>query len=213
MRKSFNPKAFLSRAGHGTKVAEYGDKEVIFRQGSPASVVLYIQRGKVKLTVSSHEGKEAVVAMLASGDFLGEGCLAGQDTRVATAIAIGDCAVLEIARETMTQILHKEPALSELFLKHLLTRNMRIQEDLIDQLFNSSEKRLARTLLLLSRFGKSESSEAIVPKITHETLAEMVGTTRARITFFMNKFRKLGLIEYNGEVRVRSSLLHVVLHD
>jgi len=213
VRKSFNPQVFLSRASHGTKVTKYGDKEVIFAQGSPASVVLYIQRGKVKLTVTSHEGKEAVVAMLASGDFLGEGCLAGQDTRVATAIAMGDCAVLEITRDTMTQILHKEPALSELFLKHLLTRNMRIQEDLIDQLFNSSEKRLARTLLLLSRFGKSESSEAIVPKITHETLAEMVGTTRARITFFMNKFRKLGLIEYNGEVRVRSSLLHVVLHD
>lgn len=212
-KKSFNPQVFLSRTGHGKKVLEYRDGQVIFAQGYPGNAILYIQRGKVKLTVVSHQGKEAVVAMLGAGDFLGEGCLAGQDIRVATATAMGDCAVLEIGRDTMTQILHREPALSELFLKYLLTRNIRVTEDLVDQLFNSSEKRLARVLLLLSRFGKSESPEAIVPKITHETLAEMVGTTRARITFFMNKFRKLGLIEYNGEVRVRSSLLHLVLHD
>lgn len=213
MQKPFNPQVFLSRTGQGKRILEYSNEQIIFTQGNPARAVFYIQRGKVKLTVISHQGKEAVVAVLNAGDFLGEGCLAGQDIRVATATAMGDCAVLEITRETMTQILHREPALSELFLKHLLTRNIRVTEDLVDQLFNSSEKRLARVLLLLSRFGKTESSEAIVPKITHETLAEMVGTTRARITFFMNKFRKLGLIDYNGEVRVRSSLLHLVLHD
>jgi len=213
VRKSFNPQVFLSRTGRGKKISEYRNGEVIFAQGNPGNAIFYIQSGKVKLAVVSHQGKEAVVALLGAGDFLGEGCLAGQDVRVATATALNDCTILEITQDTMTQILHQEPALSELFLKHLLTRNIRVTEDLVDQLFNSSEKRLARVLLLLSRFGKTESSEAIVPKITHETLAEMVGTTRARITFFMNKFRKLGLIEYNGEVRVRSSLLHLVLHD
>ena len=213
VHKSFNPQAFLSRAGHGKRVLECSDEQTIFTQGNPANAVFYIQRGKVKLTVISHQGKEAVVAVLNAGDFFGEGCLAGQDIRVATATAMGYCVVLEIGQDMLRQILHREPALSELFLKHLLTRNIQVTEDLVDQLFNSSEKRLARVLLLLSRFGKTESSEAIVPKITHETLAEMVGTTRARITFFMNKFRKLGLIEYNGEVRVRSSLLHLVLHD
>jgi CRP/FNR family transcriptional regulator, cyclic AMP receptor protein len=213
VKKSFNPQVFLSRTGRGKKISEYRNGEVIFAQGYPANAILYIQRGKVNLAVVSHQGKEAVVAMLGAGDFLGEGCLAGQDVRVATATALDDSTILEITQDTMTQILHQEPALSELFLKHLLTRNIRVTEDLVDQLFNSSEKRLARVLLLLSRFGKTENSEAIVPKITHEILAEMVGTTRAGITFFMNKFRKLGLIEYNGEVRVRSSLLHLVLHD
>jgi CRP/FNR family transcriptional regulator, cyclic AMP receptor protein len=213
VHKSFNPQVFLSRTGRGKRALEYNDGQIIFAQGGPGHAVFYVQRGKVKLTVISHQGKEAVVAMLGPGDFFGEGCLVGENTRVATATAMGECAVLEIARDAMTNILRQEHAISELFLKYLLTRNIRITEDLVDQLFNSSEKRLARVLLLLSRFGKDESSDAIVPKITHETLAEMVGTTRARITFFMNKFRKLGLIDYNGEVRVHSSLLHVVLHD
>lgn len=178
-----------------------------------ADCLYYLLRGRVKLTVSSHQGKEAVAGLCGAGDFFGEGCLAGQDTRTSTAVAMGDCAVLEIARKTMSCALQQHPALASLFVRYLLMRNIQIRDDLVDQLFNSSEKRLARVLILLSRIGKSDNDEAVVPKITHETLAEIVGTTRARITFFMNKFRRQGLIDYNGELRIRSSLMRTVLRN
>ncbi len=183
------------------------------RRAVPADAVFYIEKGKVKLTVLSTRGKEAVVAILGSGDFFGEGCLAGQPLRMATATAMTECSILRLQKETMVRMLHNEPALSELFMAYLLSRNVRIEEDLVDQLFNSSEKRLARILLLLTRFGKDGQHEPVVPKISQETLAEMVGTTRSRVSFFMNKFRKLGFIEYNGGLNVHSSLLNIVLHD
>ena len=205
-------RTYLAKARGGT-TTEHRKKQVIFSQGSRADAVFYIERGKVKLTVLSARGKEAVVAILGSGDFFGEGSLAGQPLRMATAIALTDCSVLRVQRETMVRMLHNEPALSELFMTYLLSRNVRIEEDLVDQLFNSSEKRLARILLLLTRFGKDGQHETVVPKISQETLAEMVGTTRSRVSFFMNKFRKLGFVYYNGGLQVHSSLLNVVLHD
>ena len=205
-------KVYLAKVRGGT-VKEHRKNQIIFSQGSRADAVFYIEKGKVKLTVVSPRGKEAVVAILGSGDFFGEGSVAGQPLRMATATAMTDCSVLRVQRETMVQMLHSEPALSELFMTYLLSRNIRIEEDLVDHLFNSSEKRLARILLLLTRFGKDGQHEIVVPRISQETLAEMVGTTRSRVSFFMNKFRKLGFVDYNGGLQVHSSLLSVVLHD
>jgi CRP/FNR family transcriptional regulator, cyclic AMP receptor protein len=205
-------KTYLAKARGGT-TKEYRKKEVIFSQGSPADAVFYLENGKVKLTVLSTRGKEAVVAILGSGDFFGEGSLAGQPLRMATATSMTECSILRVQKETMIRMLHNEPALSELFMSYLLSRNARIEEDLVDQLFNSSEKRLARILLLLTRFGKDGQHEHVVPRISQETLADMVGTTRSRVNFFMNKFRKLGFIDYNGGLQVHSSLLGIVLHD
>jgi CRP-like cAMP-binding protein len=205
-------RTYLAKARGGT-TKEYPKKATIFTQGSPADAVLYIERGKVKVTVLSARGKEAVVAILGNGDFFGEGCLAGQPLRMATATAMTECAILRVQKATMIRMLHDEPALSELFMSFLLSRNVRIEEDLVDQLFNSSEKRLARILLLLTRFGKDGQHEPVVPRVSQETLAEMVGTTRSRVSFFMNKFRKLGFIDYNGGLQVHSSLLSIVLHD
>jgi len=205
-------RTYLAKARGGT-TKDFRKKATVFSQGSPADSVFYVEKGKVKLTVISARGKEAVVAILGSGDFFGEGCLAGQPRRMATATTMTDCSLLRLEKETMVRMLHNEPALSELFMSYLLSRNVRIEEDLVDQLFNSSEKRLARILLLLTRFGKDGQHEPVVPKISQETLAEMVGTTRSRVSFFMNKFRKLGFIEYNGGLNVHSSLLNIVLHD
>jgi CRP/FNR family transcriptional regulator, cyclic AMP receptor protein len=188
-------------------------KHTIFSQGAAADAVFYIQAGKGKLTVVSQQGKEAVVAILEPGAFVGESCLAEQTVRTATATAMEDSRLVRIDKDVMIRVLHEEPSFSELFLTHLLSRNIRIQEDLVDQLFNSSEKRLARVPLLLAHFGKESKPEVVMPKISHETLAEMVGTTRSRVSFFMNKFRKLGCIDYNGELHVHSSLLTIVLHD
>jgi CRP/FNR family cyclic AMP-dependent transcriptional regulator len=209
----FNPKLFLAKVGAGRTIAEYPKDQMVFSQGDPANAVFYIQKGKVKLTVVSHAGKEAVIAILGPGDFLGEGCLTAQSLRMATAIAISDCSIVRLERTAMIGMLHEEPAFSEMFLAYVLSRNMRIEEDLVDQLFNSSEKRLARVLLLLANFGKQGKPEPLIAKISQETLAEMIGTTRSRVSFFMNKFRKMGFIEYNGGLHVNSSLLNIVLHD
>jgi CRP-like cAMP-binding protein len=185
----------------------------IFVQGDPATSVMYVEKGAVRLSVLSHEGKEAVVAVLDSGHFFGEGCLASQSQRMATATAIGPCTILTVEKQEMTRQLHAQPAFADRFLTHMLTRNIRIEEDLIDQLFNSTEKRLARTLLLLARYGEPEASHRALPKLSQEVLAEMVGTTRSRVNFFMNKFRKLGFIDYNGDLKINNSLLSVVLRD
>jgi len=209
----FDPGTYLVKVQGGETVKEYRKKQTIFVQGSPADAVFYIEKGKVKLTVLSARGKEAVVAILGSGDFFGEGSLAGQPLRMATATSMTECSILRVNKETMIRTLHDEHAFSELFMSYLLSRNTRIEEDLVDQLFNSSEKRLARILLLLTRFGKEGQHELVVPRVSQETLAEMVGTTRSRVSFFMNKFRKLGLIDYNGGLHVHSSLLSIVLHD
>src|SRR3989440_12377533 len=209
----FDLKAYLAKARGERTNKEYRKKQIIFSQGSPADAVFYIEKGKVKLTVLSTRGKEAVVAILGSGDFFGEGSLAGQPLRIATATSMTECSILRVQKETMTRMLHNEPVLSELFMAYLLSRNARVEEDLVDQLFNSSEKRLARILLLLTRFGKDGQHEHIVPRISQETLAEMVGTTRSRVRFFMNKFRRLGFVEYNGGLQVHSSLLGGVLRD
>ena len=186
---------------------------MVFSQGDPADAIFYIQKGKVKLTVVSEHGKEAVIAILEAGDFFGEGCLAGQPLRIATAGAISECAIMRLEKSDTIRVLHDEPAFSELFLEYLLSRNIRIEEDLVDQLFNSSEKRLARLLLLLANFGKEGKPEPVIANISQETLAEMIGTTRSRVSHFMNKFRKLGFIDYNGGLKVHSSLLNIVLHD
>ena len=209
----FDPKSFLAKVGEGKTIAEYSKSQMVFSQGDPANAVFYIQKGKVKLTVVSNAGKEAVIALLGAGDFLGEGCLAGQPLRMATATAISSSSIVRLEKEAMIRVLHEEPAFSEMFLSYVLSRNMRIEEDLVDQLFNSSEKRLARVLLLLAHFGKEGKPEPVVAKISQETLAEMIGTTRSRVSFFMNKFRKMGFIEYNGGLHVNSSLLNIVLHD
>ena len=192
---------------------DYRKKQTLFTQGAPADAIFYIQKGRVKLSVVSNEGKEAVVAILGAGDFFGEGCLAGQPLRIATATAATDCSTLRLDKAATIRALHDHPEFSEMFIAHLLSRNIRIEEDLIDQLFNSSEKRLARLLLLLANFGKDGQQQLVIPKMSQETLAEMIGTTRSRVSFFMNKFRKLGFIEYNGDLEVHSSLLSVVLHD
>ena len=187
--------------------------EIVFAQGDAADSVFFIQKGKVKVTVVSEQGKEAVVAILGPGQFCGEGCLAGQPRRMATATAMTDCEIMRLEKATVIRALHDEPAFSEMFVSHLLARTIRVEEDLVDQLFNSSEKRLARALLLLANFGKEGRPEPIIAKISQETLAEMIGTTRSRVSYFMNKFRKLGFIDYNGTLEVHSPLLNVVLHD
>jgi CRP-like cAMP-binding protein len=209
----FDPKIFLAKVGEGKKVCQYRKNQIVFSQGDVADAVFYIQQGNVKLTVVSEQGKEAVVAILGPGHFFGEGCLNGHPLRVATTTTSDECLITRLEKATMIAALHKEPEFSELFMSYLLTRNSRIEEDLIDQLFNSSEKRLARLLLLLANFGKEGRPAPIVGKFSQETLAEMIGTTRARVSFFMNKFRKLGFIEYNGKLEVHNSLLNMVLHD
>jgi CRP/FNR family cyclic AMP-dependent transcriptional regulator len=210
---AFDAQTFLDSAGVSRKVAEFAKKETIFSQGDPGTTVLYIQKGGVRLSVVNEAGKEAVVAVLGPGDFFGEGCLAGQPLRIGTATAITATTALVIEKKEMSRVLHSEHEFSDRFISFMLTRNIRIEEDLVDQLFNSSEKRLARTLLLLARYGKEDKPHGVLPNISQETLAEMVGTTRPRINFFMNKFRKLGLIKYNGGLQINDSLLSVVLHE
>ena len=210
---SFDPKTFLAKANGGRSISKYRGNQVIFSQGDLADSVFYIRSGKVKITVLSEQGKEAVVAILGADEFCGEGCLAGQPRRMATATAMTDCEIMTLAKPTMVRVLHDEPAFSEFFVAHLLTRTIRVEADLVDQLFNSSEKRLARALLLLANFGKEGRPEPVIAKVSQETLAEMIGTTRSRVSHFMNKFRQLGFIKYNGTLEVHSSLLSVVLHD
>jgi CRP/FNR family transcriptional regulator, cyclic AMP receptor protein len=213
-KTTFDPKIFLAKVGEGKTISKYRKDQIVFSQGEVADAVFYIQQGKVKLTVVSEQGKEAVVAILEPGHFFGEGCLNGHPLRIATTRAVDDdCVITRLEKATMIATIHDEPEFSELFMSYLLTRNSRIEEDLIDQLFNSSEKRLARLLLLLANFGKEGKPEPIVGTFSQETLAEMIGTTRSRVSFFMNKFRKLGFIEYNGKLEVHNSLLNVVLHD
>jgi CRP/FNR family cyclic AMP-dependent transcriptional regulator len=210
---TFDPKAILARIGEGKSVATYRRKQVIFAQGDPADAVFYVQKGRVKLTVVSKQGKEAVVALLGTDDFFGEGCLAGQPLRMSTATANEDSTILRLRKKAMIRLLHTDPRFAELFTAHLLSRNIRFEEDLVDQLFNSSEKRLARVLLLLAHFGKDGKREMVIPRISQETLAGMIGTTRSRVSHFMNKFRELGFVDYNGGMLVHSSLLNVVLYD
>src|SRR6204780_2618250 len=209
----FDSGTFLATIGEGRKILSVTRKEVIFAQGDVADAIFYVQKGKVRLTVVSQAGKEATIAIVSAGNFFGEGALAGQVLRMGSAAAMTDCEILRVDKKTMISVLHREPALSEMFVAYLLARNIRYEEDLVDQLFNSSEKRLARILLLLARFGKEGVPETVIPKISQETLAEMVGTTRSRVSFFMNRFRKLGFIHYNGGLQVHSSLLNIVLHD
>jgi CRP/FNR family cyclic AMP-dependent transcriptional regulator len=210
---SFDPQAFLDTAGVSKKVSEYRRGESIFTQGDGAVSVMYIQRGGVKLSVVNGSGKEAVVAMFGPTDFFGEGCMAGQTVRMATATALAPTTLLVIDKNEMLRVLHEEHELSDRFISYMLAHNIRVEEDLVDQLFNSSEKRLARTLLLLARYGKQDQPDRALPQVSQETLAEMIGTTRSRVNFFMNKFRKLGFIEYNGRIKVNKSLLTVVLHE
>ena len=213
--QSVDWEALLGGLSGGKSVLEYGANRNIFRQGDAADSVFYLRRGQVKLSITSQQGKEAIVATLDAGDFFGEGCLAGQSLRIATAISVTDCTLMRIDKRTMTRMLHEQHDISELFVTHLLSRNIRFEGDLVDQLFNSSEKRLARILLLLSRFGKESKTETILPKINQEHLSQMVGTTRSRVSHFMNKFKKLGFIDYNnsGDLTVNNGLLSVVLHD
>jgi len=212
-KPAFDLDAFLATADGGRTIARYEKDGPVFAQAAPADAVFYIQKGKVKIAVTSDQGKEAIVAILGTGDFFGEGCLIGQPLRLAAATAMTECTIMRVDKPTMVRVIHDEPALADRFIAHLLTRNSRVEEDLVDQLFNSSEKRLARLLLLLANFGKEGRPEPITTKISQETLAEMVGTTRPRVSFFMNKFRNLGFIEYNGNLQVHPSLLSVVLHD
>jgi CRP/FNR family cyclic AMP-dependent transcriptional regulator len=210
---AFDARLFLDSAGLGRKVGKFKAKETVFGQGDPAKNVMYIQEGGVKLTVVNETGKEAVVAILGPGDFFGEGCLAGQTICMATATTVAPTTVLVIEKNEMIRALHQEHEFSDRFIAYMLARNVRVEEDLIDQLFNSSEKRLARTLLLLARYGAQDRPQKVLPKVSQEMLAEMIGTTRSRVNFFMNKFRKLGFIEYNGEIHINKSLLSVVLHE
>ena len=212
-RPSFDPKSFLAKVGEGRSIDRFGKDQIVFAQGDPADAVFYIQKGKAKVTVVSEQGKEAVVAMFGANEFFGEGCLAGQSQRIATVTAMTDSVIMRLEKAAVVDVIHREPAFSEMFIAHLLGRTIRVEADLVDQLFNSSEKRLARLLLLLANFGKEGKPEPIIAKISQETLAEMIGTTRSRVSFFMNKFRKLGLIDYNGGIHVHSSLLNVVLHE
>jgi CRP/FNR family transcriptional regulator, cyclic AMP receptor protein len=210
----FDPEVLLAKLGPGRTITQYRKKQVIFSQGDAADAVFYIQKGKVKLAVVSQQGKEAVIGIIGAGDFFGEGCLAGQLLRMATAVSMmADCSIVRLQKSAVVELLYREPRFSALFLNYVLARNIRIEEDLVDHLFNSSEKRLARVLLLLANFGKEGKQELIIPKISQETLAEIVGTTRPRVSFFMNKFRKLGFIAYNDGLEIHSSLLNVVLHD
>jgi CRP-like cAMP-binding protein len=209
----FDPKVFLAKVDGGRTISKYRKNQTVFSQGDAADSVFYIQKGKVKIAVVSEHGKEAVVAILGKDEFCGEGCLAGQPKRIASATALTECEIMRIEKGAIVRTLHDEPEFSQLFLEHLLARTIRVEEDLVDQLFNSSEKRLARALLLLANFGKEGRPEPIITKVSQETLAEMIGTTRSRVSFFMNKFRKLGFISYNGKIEVNSSLLSVVLND
>lgn len=210
---AFDPREFLAKVGAGKTILEFHKDNIVFAQGDAADTVFYIQKGRIKFVVISEQGKEAVVGILEPGQFFGEGCMNGHSMRIATATALEDCLVTSITKSAMLAALHDQPKFSELFMTYLLTRNSRIEEDLIDQLFNSSEKRLARLLLLLANFGKEGNPQPITPHISQETLAEMIGTTRSRVSFFMNKFRKLGFISYNGKIEVHSSLLNAVLYD
>jgi CRP/FNR family cyclic AMP-dependent transcriptional regulator len=212
-KQPFNVSFFLGRADGGKTMTSYRKNEKIFSQGDPADAVFYIQEGKVKVCVISEAGKEAVVALHGKGDFFGEGCLTGQPLRLATVVAMTDCSIMRFGKATMVRVLHDEPKFSEMFVSYLLARNARVEEDLVDQLFNSSEKRLARVLLLMANFGKDTKPEPVIPKISQETLAEMIGTTRSRVNLFMNKFRELGFLEYNGDMKVHGSLLNIVLND
>ncbi|MFZ0422408.1 MAG: Crp/Fnr family transcriptional regulator [Xanthobacteraceae bacterium] len=216
-RPSFDPKSFLARVGDGRSIAKYRKGQIVFSQGDPADAVFYVQKGKVKLTVVSEQGKEAVIAILGADEFFGEGCLAGQAQRISTVAVMTDAVIMRLDKAAIIGVIHQEPAFSEMFIAHLLGRSIRVEADLVDQLFNSSEKRLARMLLLLANFGKEGTPQPIIAKISQETLAEMIGTTRSRVSFFMNKFRKLGFIAYNGGIEggieVHSSLLNVVLHE
>jgi CRP-like cAMP-binding protein len=212
-RRKFDLKNFLLTIAAGRTIADIFKKQMIFAQGDSSDSVFYIHRGKVKLTVVAASGKEATIGILKEGDFFGEGCLAAQPLRMCTATAMTDCKVMRIDKKSMMEVIHREHSFSDMFVAYLLTRNIRYEEDLVDQLFNSSEKRLARILLLLANFGKDRKPEVAIPKISQETLAEMVGTTRSRVNFFMNRFRKLGFVRYNGELEVHPSLLNVVLHD
>ena len=212
-KSSFNPKLFLAKVGEGKAILKLTKNQVVFSQGDAADTVFYIQKGRIKVLVVSEQGKEAVVGMLEPGQFFGEGCLNGHPLRISTTMAMEDCLITSITKGAMLTVLHSEPKFSELFMAYLLSRNSRIEEDLIDQLFNSSEKRLARTLLLLARYGNEDGPRGVMPKIPQETLAEMIGATRSRVNFFMNRFRKMGFIKYNGGIQVNNSLLSVVLHD
>jgi CRP-like cAMP-binding protein len=211
--RKFDPQTFLSTIDGGRTIAAFPAKQTIFVQGNSSDALFYIQKGKVKLTVLAKNGKEATIGVLAEGDFFGEGCLSGRPLRLHSATAMTDCTVMRIDKKSMMEVIHRERAFSDMFVAYLLTRNIRYEEDLVDQRFNSSEKRLARVLLLLARFGKDGKPEVAIPKISQEALADMVGTTRSRVNFFMNRFRKLGFVRYNGGLEVHSSLLHVVLHD
>jgi CRP/FNR family cyclic AMP-dependent transcriptional regulator len=210
---AFDPKTFLAKANAGRTLSNYGANKEIYSQGDKTASVFYILSGKVKLTVTSEQGKEAIIAVLGSDDFFGEGCAAGETHRLSSAAALTDCTVMAITKAEFSRTIHDEPVFAEFFISHLLTRSSQIQADLVDQLFNSSEKRLARTLLLLANFGKESEPEPVLAKINQETLAEMIGTTRSRVSHFMNKFRRLGLISYNGHIEVHRSLLNMVLHE
>jgi CRP/FNR family cyclic AMP-dependent transcriptional regulator len=212
-RPAFNPKSFLAKVGEGRSIGTYHRDQTVFSQGDLADAVFYIQKGKVKVTVVSEQGKEAVVAILGTNEFFGEGCLAGQTRRIAAVAALTDSVIMRLEKAAILRVIHQEPAFSEMFIAHLLGRTIRVEADLVDQLFNSSEKRLARLLLLLANFGKEDKPEPMITKISQETLADMIGTTRSRVSFFMNKFRKLGFIHYNGGIQVHSSLLNLVLHE
>ena len=209
----FDPVKFLETAAKGRLISNYGKDDILFAQGDAADSVIYVKEGQIKLTVVSQQGKEAIVAILGPDEFLGEGCLIGQPRRLATASAMTDCVVMKVDKAELQRVLQDEPAFSKIFISHILTRNARVEEDLVDQMFNSTEKRLARVLLLLANFGKEGRPEPIIAKISQETLAEMIGTTRSRVSHFMNKFRTLGFIDYNGHLEIHSSLLSVVLND
>src|SRR6266436_9948743 len=209
----FDPAAFLTTSAKGRSISTHQKRQIIFVQGDTAEAVMYIRKGKVKITVVSKQGKEAVVAILEPDEFFGEGCLIGQPKRLATATAMTECVTMRVEKTEILRVLQDEPAFSQMFISHILARSARVEEDLVDQLFNSTEKRLARVLLLLANFGKESKPEPVIAKISQETLAEMIGTTRSRVSSFMNKFRELGLIDYNGHIEVHSSLLNVVLHD
>jgi CRP/FNR family transcriptional regulator, cyclic AMP receptor protein len=212
-RPAFDPKSFLAKVGEGRSIGKYRKDQIVFSQGDPADAVFYIQKGKAKVTVVSEQGKEAVVAVLGADEFFGEGCLAGQPQRIANVAAMAESVIMRLEKAAVVRVIHEEPAFSEMFIAHLLGRAIRVEADLVDQLFNSSEKRLTRMLLLLANFGKEGTPEPMIAKISQETLAEMIGTTRSRVSFFMNKFRKLGFIDYNGGIEVHSSLLNLVLHE
>jgi CRP-like cAMP-binding protein len=210
---AFDPKAFLAVVGPGKTISNYRKGAIVFDQGDPGDAVFFIDKGQVKVSVISEHGKEAVVALLGPGDFLGEGCLGSRSRRISTASAVTDCVITRVEKSTMIKVLRDEPKFAELFMSHLLARAIRVEDDLIDQLFNSSEKRLARALLLMAHYGKKDTPDLVIPKVSQETLAGIIGTTRSRVSHFMNKFRKLGLIDYNGDLRVHPSLLDVVLHE